>query len=191
MLPSDSTNRLSHPLALALIERMRPSQGASILEVGTGSGRNADVLMQAGFAVYSTIDYSDLPPVKVLFDAALSTHALLHGTIREIDTAQRAIAARLVTGAPLYATFGSTADARFENGTRIDAFTFAPVDGDERAVAHTFFDRHRLCALLENRYEIDSMEERNVDEIAGVWAHAARPLKASTHWFVIAAKRAP
>lgn len=179
---------IPHPLALALIDRMRAYPNAAILEIGIGSGRNAAALSQAGLVVHATRDYLDLRPEKVLFRAAISTHALLHGTTEQIRTALQAIAARLVAGAPLCATFGSTRDARFGEGTRIDAYTFAPIDGDERGVTHTFFDEPRLRALLADNYDIESIEERNVDAIAGAWAHTTRPLRAAVHWFVIATR---
>ena len=107
------------------------------------------------------------------------------------STSLHAIAARLFEVAPLYATFGSTNDARFGQGRRINAFTFAPIEGDEIGIAHTFFDQSSLRAILETSYEIESIEERRVDEIAGTWAHVTRPLHEASHWFVVATKRRP
>ena len=182
--------RSPHPLALALIERLRTQSNAAILEIGTGSGRNATALAQAGFNVYATRDYHELPSNDARFRAALSTHALLHGTAGQIAGGLHAIAERLHSRAPLFATFGSTNDARFGAGTRIDTYTFSSTEGDERGVAHTFFDERRLRSLLENDYEIESIQEHCVDDIVGVWAHAKQPLRKTTHWFIVASKQA-
>ncbi|HUA09530.1 MAG TPA: hypothetical protein VMA98_09670, partial [Candidatus Acidoferrales bacterium] len=74
-MTSDSPEALSrppHPLALALIERLRERPGAEVLEVGAGSGRNTPALIAAGLRVGSE-------PARGPYAAALSTHALLHG----------------------------------------------------------------------------------------------------------------
>ena len=60
---------------------------------------------------------------------------------------------------------------------------------DERGVAHTFFDESRLRELLARHFEIESLTEHDVDEIAGSWAHQHRPLNRAVHWFAIATKR--
>lgn len=120
------------------------------------------------------------------FDAVLSTHGLLHGNVAAIARNVTRIAALLEKGGPFYATFGSVRDARFGQGERLDQFTFAPNDGDERGVVHAFFDRDRLAQLLSRHYVIETLEENAVDEVAGSWAHTARPLSGAVHWFVIA-----
>ena len=183
-----------HPLAERLIERLQPGAPARILDFASGSGRNAGAIRSAGFEVLAVDDgtaASDAPLAGVApgFAAAISTHGLLHGTPARIAAALRAIGDRLVPGGLLFATFGSTRDARFGEGTRIADFTYAPADGDERGVAHAYFDRERLHTLLEPSFEIESLEERGVDEIAGAWAHLERPLAGAAHWFAIARKR--
>jgi hypothetical protein len=169
-----------HPLAVALIERLRGRTGAAVLEIGRGSGRNTAALESAGFVVRN-FD-AEVEPCA----GALCTHTLLHGTPASIAALLGRIAARLEPGAPLYATFGSVNDARFREGERIEEFVYAPVDGDERGVAHTFFNGPRLFALFGREWEIESMEERGVDRIAGSWAHRERPLRGAVHWFVVA-----
>lgn len=137
----------------------------------------------------TALSSAPLAAVTHSFAAAISTHGLLHGDPSTIVANVRSIAERLVRGGLLYATFGSTHDARFGTGERIDASTFAPVDGDERGVAHTYFDRDALRSLLEPHLEIESLDEHGVDAIAGQWAHEARPLAGAMHWFAIARKR--
>jgi SAM-dependent methyltransferase len=182
--PRETNLRRAHPLAIALVERLRTRTHARILDVGSGSGRNTDALKAAGFAVHSVPDAQlatfSVPPD---FDAAISTHALLHGTAVTVAELLARIAHALKAGAPFYATFASTRDARYGKGTRIDDETFAPREGDEKGVAHVYFNERRLRDLLAPHFTIESLEERNVDEIVGRWAHAEKP-RGSVHWFV-------
>ncbi|MGC1380281.1 MAG: hypothetical protein WA814_04575, partial [Candidatus Baltobacteraceae bacterium] len=122
------------------------------------------------------------------FAAVVSSHGFLHGRRHAIEDRLRAVAAHLEDEGVLYATFGSARDGRFGAGTRLDAATYAPLEGDERGVAHTFFDRTALDALLAPHFVTESAEERAVDEIAGSWAHREGPLTGAVHWFVVARK---
>ncbi len=179
----EAVHRPPHPLALALIERLRGRSGAPVLEIGAGSGRNTRALVAAGFQVGAE-------PSLGPYAAALTTHALLHGTPASLAKELASIAAVLEPDAPLFATFGSTRDARYQTGTLVEAHVYAADDGDERGVAHAYFDATRLRALLEPHFAIESMREVAVDEIAGRWAHPTTPLQGAVHWFTIATRRA-
>lgn len=185
-LSPNPDNLRPHPLAAALAERLRPQPRARVLEIGTGSGRNRAALAAAGFEVCSANADSELP--LDAFDGALTTHALLHGTRESIAASLARIAAALRSGAPFYATFGAKRDARYGKGNRIAPDTFSPETGDEAGVAHTYFDEAGLRALLEPYYVVESMEEAEVDEIVGRWAHADPP-RGSVHLFVVARVR--
>jgi len=113
----------------------------------------------------------------------VSTHALLHGAVRDIEALLDVIARALKPRGLLYATFGSTSDARYGKGERIDPNTFAPAAGDEQGVPHAYFDERSLRRMLERHFAIDSIEERIVDDVVGSWAHPQRP-KGSVHWMV-------
>jgi hypothetical protein len=178
----EAVPRPPHPLALELIELLRGRPRAVIYEIGPGSGRNTRALVSAGLFVRTT-------PVEAPFGAALSTHALLHGTPASLGHDLAMIADALEPGAPLFATFGSTRDARYQRGTFIEPHVYAPEDGDERGVAHAYFDHVRLFDLLAPRFSIESMREVAVDEVAGTWAHPTSPLRGAVHWFVVAARR--
>ena len=187
----ESSIRLPHPLAARLIERLRGRPGSRILDFCAGSGRNTAALRRAGYDIVTVDDdaavSSDpLPATLGRFDAAVSTHGLLHGTTHAIAALVSALAALLEPDAPLFAVFGSTRDARFGKGTRIEASVFAPEDGDERGVAHAYFARSSLQAMLEANFTIEMLEERDADAIAGSWAHRAQPLSGAVHWFAIA-----
>jgi SAM-dependent methyltransferase len=180
-------------LAQRLIERLQSVPDRRILDFASGSGRNRKALERAGFTVVAVDDrtaVSSAPFAGITqsFDAAISTHGLLHGVPSTIVANVRSIAEHLDGGGLLYATFGSTHDARFGNGLRIDASTFAPIDGDEQGVAHAFFDRTQLQSLLAPYLEIESLDEHGVDAFAAKSAHRARPLAGAMHWFVIARK---
>jgi hypothetical protein len=186
--PGQPSIRPPHPLALALIERLRP--GSRVLEFCTGSGRNLTALRAAGLEVAGIADETaagfDGSSVPGGFDAILSTHGLLHGTSADIAARTALLGGLLMPGGSFYAVFGSTGDARFGRGERIAASTFAPLAGDERGIAHTYFTRSALSALLRPHLAIDSLDERNADAIAGSWAHPAQPLRGAVHWFVTA-----
>ena len=172
-------------MALRLIVGMG-GRAARVLEVGRGSGRNRAALLDAGLAVES-VDEDALHLARGPFEGCLSSHALLHGTPATLEADLRRIGALLVPGTRLYATFGSKRDARFGRGLRIAEHVFAPTDGDEAGVAHTFWDDRELHALLAG-FELEEFVEVDVDEIAGSWAHATAPLRGAVHWFVIARK---
>lgn len=183
-LSPPSADSPPHPLALALIECLRDRRGARVLEIGTGSGRNTKALVAAGL----TAESFDAEPAAP-YAAALSTHALLHGTREAIARRLGEIAALLEPGAPLYATFGSVRDARCGTGERIADGVYAPLDGDEAGVAHAYFDRASLMALLDRDWSVESLDEVDVDGIAGRWAHVRAPLRGAVHWFAIARRR--
>lgn len=178
-----------HPLAAALIERLQARTGVRVLDFACGSGRNTSALRAAGFTVVAVDDAAAAAePLRELprqFDAAISTHGLLHGTEAAIASRVRAIAGCLRSGGFIYATFGSSRDSRFGQGRRIGDWTFAPLEGDEREVPHTYFDRERVAAMLAPHFQIESLEDVGVDTIAGRWAHSTQPLQGSAHWFAI------
>ncbi len=174
--------RPPHPLALVLIDRLRAHPRAAVLEVGAGSGRNTRALHAAGFTVVTLDDAATAA-------GALSTHALLHGTPASISELLDRIAARVERGGALCATFGSVRDARYGQGRFVEDRVYAPEDGDERGVPHTYLDESGVRELLRNDWTIESMHETGVDAIAGSWAHEQQPLRDAVHWFVVATKR--
>ena len=185
---------MPHPLAAALIERLQGRTAVRVLDFACGSGRNTTALRAAGFTVVAVDDQAAAAaePQREIpgrFDAVVSTHGLLHGTDDAIASRVRAIAECLDSGGFLYATFGSSRDARFGRGRRLGDWTFAPADGDERDVPHTYFDRDRVTALLAPHFQVESLEETGVDEIAGRWAHSTQALQGSAHWFAIGRRR--
>ena len=187
--PERGSIRPPHPLALRLIAGHNGLSGARVLDFGTGSGRNAGALRGVGFTVVALPDGADGSGLNAgSYAAALSTHALLHGTADAIARCLRNIHRALETDGKFYATFGSIRDARLGTGTRLAPTTYAPDDGDERGVAHTYFDEHAVRALLKDSFDIVTLEEVNVDTIAGTWAHATTPLRGAVHWFVEARK---
>ena len=130
-----------HPLAERLIERLQSRGGNRILDFASGSGRNCDALQRAGFSVVAVDDRTAASPdpfagVPRGFSAIITTHGLLHGSRSGIAARVRSIAELVEAGGFLFATFGSTRDARFGRGKRLDESTYAPIDGDERGIAH-------------------------------------------------------
>ena len=162
--------RPPHPLAVALIDRLRGPR--RVLEFASGSGRNSAALARAGFTVIRIDDATAASPAPFAgvagpFDAAISTHGLLHGRVETVSANLAELRGLLGEGGLLCATFGSTADARYGAGERLDHATFAPRDGDEAGIPHAFFDRDNLAALLRSKFAIESLDEIRVDEVAG------------------------
>jgi SAM-dependent methyltransferase len=196
--------RQAHPLAHALLEAV--PQGSHVLEIGPGSGRNFAVLLSAVDVVAVESDakrardlcqrfpqaaqriirsgYSRLPFAGGHFTSVLSTHALLHGKPQALTRSLAEIRRVCKPRAQIFATFGSQNDRRFGQGRHVAPNCFAAIEGDEAGVAHAFFTRETLRGLLRD-FDIESLDEVAVDDIAGTWAHARRPLTAAVHWFAV------
>jgi hypothetical protein len=194
-----------HPFAIEIGERVLSP--ARVLLLGVGSGRNVPPLLAAGlrvdavesdpsraaaaatrFAAESRVRvvrsrYEGPLPFAGGHAAALSTHALLHGTRRTIAATVRAARDRLGAGAPFYATLGSQNDPRFGTGTRIDDDTFAPLTGAERGVAHTYVTAADARALFAD-FVVESLEEVAGGESVGRWAHDDADAATIVHWYV-------
>ncbi|HVA34345.1 MAG TPA: methyltransferase domain-containing protein [Candidatus Baltobacteraceae bacterium] len=191
--PQDEPSIRPHPLALRVIELLRGRPGATVLDFGTGRGRNAAALRAAGLAVIAIEDARAESPDPLQdaggrFAAGLSTHGLLHGTPAALAKRLQALAAAIEPGGKLFATFGSARDARCGRGKRIDDMTYAPIGGDENDVPHAFFTREPLEQLLGRHFSVESLTEACVDTVAGTWAHHRQPLDAAVHWFVEATR---
>ncbi len=185
-----------HPLTLTLIERMRTeSIAGSVLDVGTGRGRNARALRAAGFAVTAIDDavpYTQLPPARASHAAAIATHAYLHGTTAKLRAGFAELARVLEPGAIAHVTLGSIEDARFGFGDLLDESTFAPGEGEEAGIPHGYYDRHGIAEVVRP-FTILSAELVDVDAIVGRWAHAdPDDVGGRRHWFCqLRAPKAP
>ncbi len=196
---------MPHPLAAELAARLTP--GARVLLLGAGSGRNVPALLAAGARVdvveddaararaaaerfagegrvrIARVRYAGPIPFAGGFAAALSTHALQHGSLGELTSAVAAVRSRLEPGAPFFLTLGSKRDPRFAAGRRIDANTAAPLDGSEAGVAHVYLDEPEVRAVLHG-FAIESALEGSAAQTAGHWAHSAAEAAELVHWFV-------
>jgi hypothetical protein len=179
-----------HPLAERLIARYRDDRRTGpVLEVHAGSGRNTAALIAAGIPVVATRDdepYTQLPGAREGYDAALSTHGYLHGTTAKLRQGIGDLRRVLAPGAPIYITLGSLNDPRFGFGTAFDERTFAPGDGPEIGIPHAFFERDGIIELLRG-FAIEAMDDVEVTEIVGTWAHPDSDERIQ-HWLVVARK---
>ena len=186
---SSSSAQTAHPLAELLIElaREHPLDGP-VIEVGTGSGRNTRALVAAGIpnlTVPDSTPYTQLPGSRETYGAALSTHAYLHGATPKLRAGIAELRRVLRPNAPAFITLGSFKDARYGLGVPLDERTFAPGEGDEAGIPHAYFDRDGVIELLFG-YTIVSLEEVDVDDIVGRWAHTDDEIVGRVHWFVVA-----
>ncbi len=197
--------REPHPLARELLERIQ--RGSRVLEIGPGSGRNFAALiartdltaiesdqrraiaLRAQFPDHAerilSGSYAQMPCSDRRFDAVLSSHAFLHGTPARIARSLAEVARVTKERGLFYATFGSRRDRRFGEGQQIGTNTFAPTEGDEIGVPHSYFATAELRSLLRH-FTVERLEEVEVDTIAGTWAHTQMPLQGAVHWFVVA-----
>jgi len=185
---NDPSPQTAHPLAADLAARYR-ERGLTrpIVEIGAGSGRNTRYFIESGIPIVSTRDdesYTQLPGGRGTYAAALSTHGYLHGTVSKLRLGFAELRRVLRPGAPIAVSLGSIEDARFGLGIPLDETTFAPGDGDEAGIPHSYFDRAGAVELLAPAFTVESLREVNVDGIVGRWAHAAPA--GMWHWFVIA-----
>jgi hypothetical protein len=190
---SSSPAQTAHPLTERLIREARehPLDGP-VIEVGTGSGRNTRALVEAGIpnlTVPDSTPYTQLPGGRDTYGAALSTHAYLHGTSAKLRAGIAELRRVLRPNAPIFITLGSFKDARYGLGIPFDERSFAPGEGDELGIPHAYFDHDGVIELLFG-FEIESMEEVDVDQIVGRWAHAEDDAEVGrVHWFVVARRR--
>ena len=190
-MPEDSSSPESaaifqdaHPLAHRLIERLG-AQAGTIVIVGDGRGRNSRALRNAGLHVVAVGDeapYTQLAAAPRTFDGALSTHAYLHGTSAKVRAGIAELARVLRGGAPAFLTFGSIRDVRFGYGEALDEHTFAPGEGPEKGVPHAYFDRDAILDVLRP-FAVVHVEEVEVDNIVGKWAHLGDEPAGKIHWF--------
>jgi hypothetical protein len=177
-----------HPLARRLAERYRElGRTGPIVEIGSGSGRNARYFQGLGLSVTSTSDadpYTQIDAPRAAFDAAISTHAYLHGAVAKLRLGLGELRRVLAPGSPVALVFGSIQDARFGFGVPIDDRTFAPGDGSEAGIPHAYFERAGLEELLRGSYRIERLEEVDVDAIVGRWAHGDDEIAGFRHWFL-------
>ena len=132
--------------------------------------------------------YDAVLPFSQPFAGALTTHALLHGMPGTIASRVATIARALECGAPFYATLGSASDPRFGRGKRFGPTTFAPMEGSERGVVHTYFDAADARTLF-GAFEIESLEQVGGGRSIGHWAHDATESAEIVHWYLRATSR--
>jgi hypothetical protein len=189
---ASSSEQGPHPLAEILIAYAgERNLDGPVIEVGSGSGRNTRALVAAGVPVVSVPDsttYTQLPGTAENYGGALSTHAYLHGATDKLRTGIAELRRVLIPDAPIFITLGSILDARYGLGTPFDERTFAAGDGDEAGIPHAYFDRDGVQELLAG-YTIDALDEIDVDDIVGRWAHDTDEVTGRVHWFVVARKK--
>ncbi|HEV8020737.1 MAG TPA: class I SAM-dependent methyltransferase [Candidatus Lustribacter sp.] len=180
-----------HPLAERLIERYRTAGwDGPVLEVAAAEGRSTRAFEAAGIPITATGDndpYTQLPGERDSYAGAFSSHGYLHGATAKVRAGLAELRRVLRPGAPLYITLGSIHDHRFGFGEALDEWTYAPGDGPEIGIPHAFFDRDTIVELLRG-FTIESLEEVDVTNIVGTWAHDPAEAEPILHWFVVAVK---
>jgi hypothetical protein len=208
----DHSSEAPHPLALRLRAEIRAGRASGpVIILGSGSGRNIPPFLGGGLTLttvdddpersasvrrrfagrseitWVTSSYAQLPNVPGAYGAALSTHALLHGTRAKTKSIFAEIFRVLRPNAPLFVTLGSIHDARYGVGEAIDISSFAPTEGGEHGVPHVYFEEEGVRDLA-SRFVIESLDEVDADALVGRWAHSGDAGR--RHWFLAARKPA-
>lgn len=197
--PAEAAAPSPHPLARELAAFLATQDAPRVLLLGYGSGRNLPVLLGAGAhvtileagaerassaaAVFGGDPRVNLERGAGPFAAALSTHALLHGTPESIATAVASVLDHLCRGAPFFLTLGTKSDPRFGTGRALGRDTYAADSGSEAGIPHTYFDEGGVRSLLRD-FTIGTLEETSAAESAGAWAHTEHERATLRHWFV-------
>lgn len=185
-LPASSREH-AHPLVKLLIADLARSGGTSVIEIGSGRGRNTAALSAAGLGVTAVTDdasHAPLAAADAAFDAAISTHGFFHGLPSDAAALCAEVARVLRSAGGLYVTLTSSSDVRCGKGARIDVDTYAAQDGPERGVPHIYYTEQSARALLEPVFRIEEVREVAVDAIVGRWAHADP--RGMRHLFIVA-----
>jgi hypothetical protein len=181
----------AHPLALELAKQKRHARA---LILGIGSARNIPPFVAAEHTITAIdeiatnvvnlkvsnfarctalhVRYNALPLPDASFDLLLSTHALQHGTLDDLQAAIIELARIAAPQALVACALASTADARYRHGRFIAPQCYAPVEGDEIGVPHVYVSKRQTELLFEPFFQLQHCEERNVDEVVGSWAHS-------------------
>lgn len=208
-------NEQPHPLALRLVELARPKASASpktvrALIVGGGNGRNVPPLLNAGLRVDILEENSeratalaerflDSSRVRIVpteaelqpgYIAVLSTHGFLHGTEDRITALVACLSNLIAPQGDLLLTLGSTRDPRCGQGARVAQRTWSPLSGAEVGVPHTYYDEIGVRALL-SPFALLDLQESQVAEMVGAWAHAQHEASKMVHWIVHALRVQP
>ncbi|MBV9408494.1 MAG: hypothetical protein JO164_06700, partial [Candidatus Eremiobacteraeota bacterium] len=88
----------------------------------------------------------------------------------------------------VFLTLGSINDARYGLGTPLDERSFAPGDGEEVGIPHVYLDRDGVIEMLFG-FTVTALDEVEVDDVVGSWAHGDDALGGRVHWFVEARRQ--
>ncbi len=160
--------------------------GKSVLDAGSGLGRNGRWLLERGaFVTFCDISFTanDLLQERLLYssyskyriiqqdyvtfmkeeksywDVILLLHILSHGKMEEICSTIQTAIDKLHAEGTLLCTLPSTKDYRFLNHTSSNYKSFELDDGPEKGIMHTFFDINDVYKSVGKNGEIVSINE--------------------------------
>ena len=178
----------------------------SVYDLGCGAGRHTVFLAQQGFSVSASdisssaieqtrrrldragvdatlrqIDMRDWPFEDRFFDAVVAYNVVYHAMRDEVESVLAGARRTLRPGGLLLITFKSTLDSEYGTGRELAPFTWAPLSGIEKGVAHYYVDEGEAKRLLKD-FELLSMVHRQELPVS------AESERLRAHWVVRAAR---
>jgi len=138
-------------------------------------------LEQAGVdATLQQLDMRDWPFEDRCFDAVVAYNVVYHAMRGEVEAVLAGARRTLRPGGLLFITFKSTLDSEYRKGRELAPFTWAPLSGVEKDVAHYYVDEAEAKRLLKD-FELLSMVHKQELPVSG------ESLRQRAHWIVRAA----
>lgn len=178
----------------------------SVYDLGCGVGRHAEFLAQQGFSVIASdispsaieqtrrrlrqagvdaallrIDMRDWPFEDGCLDAVVAFNVVYHAMRDEVEAVLAGVRRALRPGGLLLITFKSTLDSEYGAGRELAPFTWAPMSGIEKDVAHYYVDENEARRLLKDFELLSLVHRQELPVSGGSERHRA-------HWVVRAAR---
>ena len=126
-----------------------------------------------------------LRPEVGAFAAAISTHGYCTERPRRSRREPDESPAALEPGGLLCADLRFGPRCALRQRPAASNRTFAPLDGDERGVAHTYFTRVQLEELSHPHYTIEACARKPASTTSPEHGRTASPARDAVHWFVV------
>ncbi len=179
----------------------------SVFDLGCGAGRHSVFLAQQGYTVSAAdvspsaiektranlqqagsdatlyqIDMTEWPFSDGQFDAVVAFNVVYHAHRAEVETVLAQINRVLSPRGLLFITLKSTLDSQCGHGEQLAPFTWAPISGIEKGIAHYYVDEAEARRLMQD-FDLISMLHKQELPVSG------KSERHRAHWVITARKR--